>query len=647
MIQMREIQACVQYMYNSERYVIGFMTNEGMLIDIWNNYLSQDYIPNTSYGIVNYKTGYYLMPFYKNEPIINTDMPVIFRNDETVVNYVNSVRNVILTAWGNILMQQTTPMYIDVYNRLSITGVIPIAELRRTPRKESVVVKTEEDKPNFSAPSFSQNKIAKAVKQEEEEILNPWDPEDVVVNGAEDILRPFEGEAFNPENLSSDNNFIVIPRDAKPQFNRAVKVFNLISAAKGLPISKSRILALSKEFNSQLQIIHSRLCDIFGVHTIDYTGRTNTGSNIGVLYCNYCGRLVDRSKHIRGNRVSFTQEHLKQYLKKFNEMELTPEIDDIISVTEDIYKHKVISSKASQLKDFMGIVTDYYPNEPSSGIWATKDDSDEDIYWVHPHIRLGETNRFSCYNPNPQGKNPQVKSCITAPKGYNILSLDISAQDVYVLVWGVMQDKTMKENVIKFGDPYKALLAYCGYDTTNKNKKVLKRPLLSRMNGKPVKTILEESEYPEMNQMINDALWKIESEKGYKNIVYKAADMSASRKPKRGGLFGTQKYIDTEGSNQSKISRQILNANFQTTSAEILCLSYLTMMHDLLNNKIKGITIDDFCPLLPIHDEIVAICKEDKVDVCTDLLKYYVLPQVEGWGRMSGDVTSGQHYEHK
>lgn len=647
-MDMGKIQACVQYIYDSERYVIGFLANDGTLIDVWNNYLSQDFISGTSYSVIHYKSGYYLMPLYRNEPIINTDLPVIYRNDVEAVNYVNAVSNAIATAWGNILEQQAVPGYIDAYNRLRITGIVHIQETREVLKKSGNSSRTTGSGSVVSAPTFGQkDDYVATIEQEKEEILNPWDPDDVTINGVEDVVRPFEGKAFNQEHHSADDDFIVIPRDAKPQFNRAVKVFNMISTAKGLPLSKSRIIALSKEFRSQLQIIDRRLCDVFEVHAIDYTGRTVISNNICVLYCEYCGRLVDKSKHIRGYRVSFTQEHLKQYIKKFSEMEPTPEIDNIISITEDIYKYKSISSRASQLKDFMGVVSDCYSTEPCNDIWATKDENDEDIYWVHPHIRLGETNRFSCYNPNPQGKNPQVKSCITAPKGYNILSLDISAQDVYVLVWGVMQDKTMKENVIKFGDPYKALLAYCGYDTTNKNKKVLKRPLLSRMNGKHVKTILEESEYPEMNQMIQDALWKIELEKGYRHIVSKASDMSVSRKPKRSGLFGTEKYIDTTGSGHSKIARQILNANFQMTSAEILCLSYMTMMHDLLNNKIKGITLDDFCPLLPIHDEIVAICREDKVDVCTDLLKYYILPQVEGWGRMSGDVTAGQHYEHK
>ena len=666
------IRGIYVYIINNERYVTGFAHDDGRYIDLLTataNLKLQD----LGFIVLNYKNNTpYIMPTYKKEIIINTNIRTFMWNEREAnkaLKYISHVVSVVKNKY-NAEQLKSTSSYEKAYNRLLKTGIVNITleKPKYTETEEGARSSEEASKKLYEIQMMSSEEVLQKINNKVEETkskmreLNIWDEPITTsdIAGSESIIRPFDGDAINLDNYT-EGDHLIIPRDTKARFNLAVALFNGTSTKMGLPLSYKRVTEMYEEHRSKLKIIDNRLKKAFGVDFIDYTGRKATATNIGALFCKISGKYVQKSNHITNGKVSFTLEDARRYEKMFKSLldtELsTDEYDNVnmlLDIATDIVSHKEWTARWRQLKDFNDIVngvysTTYTPND----IWATRDEKDPDIWWVHPHIRLAETNRFQCYSPNPQGKTSLVKSCITAPEGYTILSLDISAQDVYVLVWGVMKDAGMKEKVLEFGDPYKALLDYCGYEPTTQNKKILKRPLLSRMNGKSVTTIVSEMENRDYAPMVVDSLRKIESEDGYNEIVLNAKKESFSEYPIRKGLFGTENYIDLSSCtvnnrvDHGSIQRKILNANFQMTSAEILCISYICMMHDLLNDRIKGVTFEDFCPLIPIHDEIVAICKNEIVEKAKKILTYYILPSVENWGRMSGEITYGKSYQHK
>ena len=72
-------------------------------------------------------------------------------------------------------------------------------------------------------------------------------------------------------------------------------------------------------------------------------------------------------------------------------------------------------------------------------------------------------------------------------------------------------------------------------------------------------------------------------------------------------------------------------------------------MYDLENNRcaISGVTRDNFKILITIHDELVVTYHKSIRDKAEKVLRWYMLPQVEGWPRMAGEVTYGKTYIHK
>ena len=154
--------------------------------------------------------------------------------------------------------------------------------------------------------------------------------------------------------------------------------------------------------------------------------------------------------------------------------------------------------------------------------------------------------------------------------------------------------------------------------------------------------------------MVFDVLHQIEIEPGYKEISIRSDEEANNPNPIRRGLFGSSRYLAINSkSYPGRIARQLLNSNFQMTSAEILCISILCLIHDLANNRIPGISWGNFKPLLPIHDEMVSMCHDSVINEAEKILKYYMLPKVDGWGsndtggQMVGVVGYGQHYIHK
>ena len=115
--------------------------------------------------------------------------------------------------------------------------------------------------------------------------------------------------------------------------------------------------------------------------------------------------------------------------------------------------------------------------------YILSEDSKDEIAYIHPILEMVSTGRLSTNSPNVQGWVNTVKKQIKAPKGYKIISMDIAGQDAHILVWGIMDNKSLKEGYLKYSDAYKAFLHAAGMPILKTLRKMVKVPVLALMNG--------------------------------------------------------------------------------------------------------------------------------------------------------------------
>lgn len=473
---------------------------------------------------------------------------------------------------------------------------------------------------------------------------------------------------------------LFVPRGTVADNAAANVLMNTIAFKIGVPMSKSMVRERIENVSSRLaEISRDVLKPFFGVDFIDYSSRTNHPEHIAVLYCKAFPFYVERSQHFgKTGYISFTEPQLSKYKDKLELMlergECSPSerdsIEQCLNITNHIIEHKFLTAVESQFKSIKIIISERCPRSPSeiiskdSNIWATPDVNDDDIMWVHPTI--GTTNTFRCTtsDPNMQGMNVMLKECIKAPKGYSIFTIDISAQDVYPLICEVLANRQIMERTRETNDPYMAILEELGYEKTAKNKSACKVPTLSVINGQSrwttEKDAAEQGHDVDMVCRIYDF---INNDPGYKRVKDGATEEAGREVSYRRGLFGSEKIIDkriedkktkrllTGKTLEAAVARRILNGPFQITSAELLTVSYMTMMYDLINERTPGISIREICPLLPIHDELVGMVKDEVDDdgenIYTNVIRHYTLVHVENWVRMSGKHKIARHYEGK
>lgn len=268
-------------------------------------------------------------------------------------------------------------------------------------------------------------------------------------------------------------------------------------------------------------------------------------------------------------------------------------------------------------------------------------------------LNLVRTGRMTTSEPNFQGMTQKIKSYISGKDDTRkILTIDIKAQEVMILIFGILENKTLKDLVLLNRDPYKSFAicaGLCNEDTfTHELKDLVKVPVLSIMNGKSRGNIIREMEGN--SHVANTIMDLIVEDPGYKKIVNIAKQEQSKQSRLRNyyvirrGLFGS-KAQSRETPDLTGAFTKSLNANFQFTAAEILSYGLTCMILDLREKSNKyGLSIEQMTPLIPIYDEMVIEYDADKEKEVLDLANFYLCPQVEGWLEMSGEIRTGASY---
>lgn len=643
-MKLTDIKSLYLYTLDNEKYLYGISLGGPEIIatmDCVNDYLIEDvYFYNATY-----KTGTYPVLITK-EGIPIEALPYTIYEVSNYSNYPEHIQTAINYCNYNSQKYQEyyTPEELETLNVGNYLYYFSlVSQWKREVELQYSNSKTGIIQVDLPAPTqvYKEEETVNRIKKE--------------YNSLEEI---FEGtEMYHP--IYTDGYTLIIPRDTVPNINRTLELLTFYSKHKGIPVSYSKVMNTVSALRREKDALDNDIKEILDTNMVVYGTNINyTDYHIGPLLDKYSDGVIGEQYYRNKTKISFTKEKIANLANDLetwisNYTSRDPAVKIKYQTCLDIVR------KVQEMNDISGQLSSFKQIEDGLRyeVNVTQDENDEDIWWFHPDISLTETNRFTTRDPQIQGKQPVVKECIVAPKGYKVMAFDISAQDVYFLVWSIMDDEDLKRYTQELGSPYLAILKVLGYEQTQRNKDIAKVPTLAIMNGMSLDT-LSKSVKPgtDEEEMIHNIYNYIVSNRGYKDIVLHADQEKYSANPKRSDVFGLSRDIVVEdgpiGKVRARIKRQVLNGFFQMSAASLLSMSFDRMVYDLIHGSYPGphsrpFTVDDIIPVTTIHDECVVIVKDDIIEEGKLFLEYYMMPQVEGWGRVSGGLTVGQHYVHK
>lgn len=437
-----------------------------------------------------------------------------------------------------------------------------------------------------------------------------------------------------------------------PDFRHTRNMMQYIQKLYGVSFSIKGIIGFKDETQVKYDAVYDNLCKLFNVNYFNPNARKETREHYGVLLCEVLGEDTSFFKNKKGN-FSFTKDTVKQLYEKYAGILATENTELNIARVACLKQVKALQQHNTDLKLIKEIFEGLYPD---SG-YDRYDDQDRLV--AHCGIECeSETRRLTTNTPNIQGKNSRIKSLII-PRSENrsIVAIDIKSQEVLILIFSVLQNENLKRLVLETGDCYKAFAIEAGIEYTPETKKLIKIPILSIMNGRTKQSIDAifrgtEGDISE-NMKIGDTIYNlIVNDPGY--VAAKQRAKSEADKTKfggtalRNGLFGTVVPAEKKtvyGSDYNSRLRQALNSNFQLTASEITSYCLESMLVDLYNKTNKfGLSLEQLTPIVPIYDEVVFDIDNEVKDEAIELIKFYMLPKVEGWIPMKEELTCGSHY---
>lgn len=434
---------------------------------------------------------------------------------------------------------------------------------------------------------------------------------------------------------------------------------NAILYEYGIPFSVKRVFKMSEDIKKKLEAYKQLQIDFVkksyfpGVSEdtkqsvldlleegADYNGRsikyTHINSVLMNLYKFPRDYLVSSSKYYTTTKTAYVK------VKTFVELELGLD-GRLLNYVLDV---KSLLQKQKGLKQILDLIS-----------YNDVDLEKKEIVYLHPNLEFTETYRVVTSNPNIQGKTGEIKSLIEAPKGYKFITLDISGQEVHILLNGILEDKKLLEYYIELGDPYFAILKRVGLEPTKENKKIAKIPVLGIMNGMGKQRAIEETNNPDF---VNKIYNLITQDSGFikKVTTYTEQQIAEAKTTKictAKGLLGgcirefiyypKGKWGVPKGEKYNDPKTTLQNGFFQITAAEITGYSMLKFMDYIFDNVEGG--FNSIRPVVTIHDEFVIMCKDEFEEKAIELTKKFLLPIVRDWSRFEGEILVSNHYVHK
>lgn len=450
--------------------------------------------------------------------------------------------------------------------------------------------------------------------------------------------------------------------DKKPDVDKIIEAFQNISNLYGTPFSSSAFDELYKESIESKDALNKKILEQLSsmigkkIDYIDYRGRTIHGNHVCRRVCEALN--IDDERYITGRgQYSFKKSDMEYLVEKYknqlknnknskiegyidllNNIIEYNDINRLISTSGQLlaarnkYEEKVLRLANEEMKDKGKEFTTF--NEVKKFL------RDPDLFYVNPTFKKLETCRISTSDPNIQGFRSELKELITAPEGYKIATMDIKGQEVHILIWGILENKKIKENYIKYQEPYRAIIESAGYEFNEHVKADTKTAILGIMNGMSMNYLLSQIN----NRDLGIKIYKmITEDPGYINkVVTYAKENKMKPNPMRRGLFGTEMPIEKKGRYKSSLENQLKNGFFQLTAGEIASKSIQAFILEVNHNK--NVTEQDIRLLLSIYDEFVMIYREDLEEYALNIFESCFKPVVEDWPRFRGEVNCGKHY---
>lgn len=608
-----------------------------------------------SVTVHNYQNINFITVSYEDFPIhLNKSLTykeINSRALDEIKQYFNDEYNVLKSH--NVKLSQASEPYITLLNSKDNISRMIGAFLPNNQLAEEQPISSPVSKVILSMPVINIPKPADKLTREDVNLE---------ISEHHNVVKDFT-------NMNDDERFTIFEGD-KPNTAEVSKMWTVLMNEYGVPFSISRIKEIYQDINLKVRSLDEVIIDNLSsllnteIRSIDYTSRLINDRHIG----NYliAAGIIPKS-HLYNKTISLKLESLSVYINNLEDklLEFEANVDDYYNPQKEILeKHlSILNSVHSYLKSskIKSNITKIYnsivlPN--SKNTYKCDIDEDKDIALFKTKTSALATNRIQVVQPNFQGLQPSIKECIGYTKdNYNIMAMDIKGQDTHMLIFGVLKDKKLSELVIKHGDPILGILEACNIEPTPQNRKVGKVPVLSIMNGKSLKTLLNEAKNEQEEELMKIVYYYIVNNPNYKNVLHIANELYRTRAKTKKCLLGVENeisYTDDKGNKRSEYNMRnsLLNVNFQMTSASIFNLCTQNFMYDLINGNIKYkdeiITLEHIRPIVPVFDEIIISYKDGYEELAEKLLNYYFLPNILDWdGELKGEITKGKMYIHK
>ena len=240
---------------------------------------------------------------------------------------------------------------------------------------------------------------------------------------------------------------------------------------------------------------------------------------------------------------------------------------------------------------------------------------------VHTNFKAhgAETGRFSSTEPNLQNipssgeYGKLVRNLFTAPPGYKLVVADYSQIEPRVIA-SFSQDPVMVNNYLTGGDIYTTI-----GDTMGVNRKAGKVLVLAIAYGVGPDKIAAQigCTVQEAKKLLTDFEKRFSSIAKYKSRIIRMAKQSGPV-PYVETIFGRRRYIPDLLSKETgfvnRAERQAFNTVIQGSAADIMKLA-LVRAHSCFIDE------PDINVLLTVHDELVTVCPEDRVDETVEAIR--------------------------
>lgn len=564
---------------------------------------------------------------YSDIPMYLTDVDAIISPDKSEWDtYLTSVTMDFLSYFKDMPYDSDWIAY-DLYGM----DFDPMLRYNKTSKIKSYA---QDDKGYQERVREMNEEQAKFVKEKHEEIIRQS-------NEKPELSYPFAYDKDLPH--------LVIPKNAPlPNFKLVLELMREIQQTYGLCMDLPGL----KEYRRMLFVesgqYEYKFKKLFNLVEINANKRIFTEDHPHFRFLQYIEE--NPYKYKKGNNISLTKPARELLLEKMKEKfgadsdqyRVAVDYHEYLNIINGPLKIGKPILSAAEGHDIKDLRYEY--------------DTENGVIRFFCGMELVKTNRVTTNRPNIQGQTKVIKSYIRGSrKGRKILSIDIKAQEVMILIFGVLQNDRLKKLVLNNKDPYKSFAicaGLCDEDTfTQELKDLIKVPVLSVMNGKSERNIKLELAG---NEHVADVILElITQDPGYKRIEAIAREeqrkcsKSRSYNVVRRGLFGTEKS-EFDAEQTGSAFTQSINANFQMTASEILCYGLNCMIIDLGTEENKyGLSIDQLTPQVTIYDEVIFEYDEEVEEQAIELVNFYICPQVEGWLEMSGTITTGDHYVYK